>query len=137
MPLAGSAPTSALGSMASDLDGHPSPRPSRRRHRGGANHHRATQGCARAGGRNSVARRTMNADGSSNRGKVRRIDFSPDEFLSGVHDLTLEQIGAYWMVCSLIYSRSERIPNDDHWIARFLRVDIRKWRRIKAVLLQK
>lgn len=36
--------------------------------------------------------------------KIRRIDFSPDEFLVGTLSLTEEECGLYWRACALIYS---------------------------------
>jgi hypothetical protein len=36
--------------------------------------------------------------------KVRRIDFSPDEFLVGTRGMTNAEVGLYWRACSLIYS---------------------------------
>lgn len=50
--------------------------------------------------------------------KVRRIDFSPDEYISGVNGMTAAEQGVYWMVCALIYSRGEPIANDARWIGR-------------------
>jgi uncharacterized protein YdaU (DUF1376 family) len=69
--------------------------------------------------------------------KVRRIDYRPDEFLAGTSNLTLEETGAYWKVCSLIYSRGGPIENDDRWIAAAIFVDVRKWKPIKANLIAK
>src|SRR5215475_3541692 len=50
--------------------------------------------------------------------KIRRIDFSPGEYLQGVSGLTFEQQGVYWAVCSSIYDLGEPIKNDAQWIAR-------------------
>jgi uncharacterized protein YdaU (DUF1376 family) len=69
--------------------------------------------------------------------KIRRIDFSPDEFLSGTSELSLEETGAYWKVCSLIYSRRGPIDDDDRWIATAIAADVRKWKPIKARLVSK
>jgi len=45
--------------------------------------------------------------------KVRRVDYNPDEYISGVGGvLTAEQQGVYWMVCSLIMSEGEAVEND-------------------------
>jgi uncharacterized protein YdaU (DUF1376 family) len=51
-------------------------------------------------------------------GKIRRVDYSPAEFLEGVSNLNIAQIGMYWIVCSLIYARNEPVADDAHWIAR-------------------
>jgi len=44
--------------------------------------------------------------------KVRRIDFSPDEWLAGTQELGPYDRGVYITVCALIYSRGERINVD-------------------------
>jgi len=44
--------------------------------------------------------------------KVRRIDFSPDEWIAGTQELTLEEEGLYIRICALIWSRGERITYD-------------------------
>lgn len=50
--------------------------------------------------------------------KVRRIDFSPDEWLAGIAGMTAEEQGIYWLVCSLIYSSGGPIDeNDERLIA--------------------
>jgi len=50
--------------------------------------------------------------------KVRRVDFSPAEWLAGTSRLTLEQQGLYWNICSLIYDSGGPIRNDAGWIGR-------------------
>lgn len=45
--------------------------------------------------------------------KVRSVNFSPDEFLVGVAGLTPEEIGCYWVICSLQYSSGLPIPLSD------------------------
>lgn len=67
--------------------------------------------------------------------KIRRIDFSPDEFLVGVADLKHDEIGPYWIACSLMYSRGGPIPDDDAWIARACGCHVRTWRTIKTRLI--
>lgn len=69
--------------------------------------------------------------------KIRRVDFSPDEWIAGTRELTLEERGAYWDVCALIYSRGEPIADDDAWIAKALACNPRTWRAIKARLVAK
>lgn len=50
--------------------------------------------------------------------KIRRIDFSPDEFIAGITALMRpEDLGVYWLICSLIYSRGEAIDDDPEWLA--------------------
>jgi len=70
-------------------------------------------------------------------GKIRRVDFFPDEFLSGVDQLSPEEVGVYWLICSKIYSRGETLPDDDREHARIFRLDPRTWRRIKGALVAK
>ncbi len=67
--------------------------------------------------------------------KIRRIDFSPDEFLVGVADLKHDEIGPYWVACSLMYSQGGAIADDDAWIARACGCHVRTWRTIKARLI--
>lgn len=45
-------------------------------------------------------------------GKIRRIDYHPDEFLAGVVGMTPEDIGVYWTLCTRMYSAGGPIPND-------------------------
>lgn len=45
--------------------------------------------------------------------KVRRIDYSADEFLVGTRSLTDAECGIYWRACSLIYSHGGAIPIDE------------------------
>ena len=44
--------------------------------------------------------------------KVRRIDFSPDEWLAGTLQLSEFDRGIYITICALIYSRGERIGEE-------------------------
>lgn len=50
--------------------------------------------------------------------KVRRVDFSPDEFLVGIAGMPADEIGVYWVVCCLIYSSGGPIPEDDERLGR-------------------
>lgn len=45
--------------------------------------------------------------------KVRRIDYSADEFLVGTRGLSDAECGVYWRACSLIYSHGGPIPVDE------------------------
>jgi uncharacterized protein YdaU (DUF1376 family) len=67
--------------------------------------------------------------------KIRRVDFSPDEWLSGTSELEVDEKGAYWTVCALIYSRGEPIADDERWIAKACGCHWRQWRRIRERLL--
>lgn len=50
--------------------------------------------------------------------KVRHVDFSPDEYISGVGGvLTAEQQGIYWMICATIMSEGGAIPFNERRLA--------------------
>lgn len=68
--------------------------------------------------------------------KIRRVDFSPDEWLAGTRTLSPEERGIYWDVCALIYSRGGPIADDEEWLRKALAVDVRTWRRIRAALIK-
>lgn len=54
--------------------------------------------------------------------KVRRINYSADEFIAGVSgQLTPGDVGVYWMICSLIYSKGESIQDDPAWLSRLFK----------------
>lgn len=54
--------------------------------------------------------------------KIRRIDLSADEFIAGIAaKMTLEELGAYWLICLLIYSRGGPIDDDPEWLSGLLR----------------
>lgn len=67
--------------------------------------------------------------------KVRRVDFSPDEWLAGTRALTPEERGLYWDCCALIYSRGGPIADDEEWLKKALACDPRTWRRVRARLI--
>ena len=50
--------------------------------------------------------------------KVRRIDWSPDEWIAGTRDLTVPQAAIYMAVLMIIYSRGGKCPNDAPYVAR-------------------
>ena len=68
-------------------------------------------------------------------GQLKWYKRDPDAALTGFFELTLEERGAYGTVLDLIYARDGNLPDDDKFIAGFLRSDVRVWRRIKKVLL--
>jgi hypothetical protein len=56
-------------------------------------------------------------------GKVRRVDYAPDEYISGVGGkLRADEQGIYWMICSLIMSEGEAIERDDRRLAGLCRI---------------
>jgi hypothetical protein len=51
-------------------------------------------------------------------GKVRRVDWSPSEWLAGTRGvLTMREVGVYDCVLNLIYDRGGKAPNDAAFIA--------------------
>lgn len=67
--------------------------------------------------------------------KVRRIDYYPDEFLVGTMSMACELKGAYWSICSLIYSSGGPIPDDAAWIAKVCGLSTRRWPAVREALL--
>lgn len=70
-------------------------------------------------------------------GKLRWYKRDPDAALAGMMELTLEERGAYNTVLDLIYARDGLVDDDDRFIAGWLRVDVRIWKRIRTVLIEK
>lgn len=68
-------------------------------------------------------------------GRIRWYKRDPDAALAGMAELTLEERGAYNTVLDLIYSREGNLPDDDRFIAGWLRCDVRVWKRIRQRLL--
>ncbi len=51
-------------------------------------------------------------------GKVRRVDYAPDEYISGVGGvLRADEQGVYWMLCTLMMSEGDAIERNDRRIA--------------------
>ena len=70
-------------------------------------------------------------------GKVRHIDYTPDEYISGVGGvLRADEQGVYWMVCTLIMSEGGPIQFDDRRIAGLCRIRPAEARRIIEKLVQ-
>ena len=67
--------------------------------------------------------------------QIRWYKRDPNAALEGMAVLSLEERGAHTTVLDLIYSHDGKIVDDDRFIAGWLRVDVRVWRRIKARLL--
>lgn len=61
----------------------------------------------------------------------------PRAALEGMFELSLEERGAYNTVLDLIYDRNDKLPDDDRYIAGCCRCDLRVWRRIKKVLIER
>lgn len=69
-------------------------------------------------------------------GDIRWYKRDPDAALAGMAMLTLEECGAYNLVLDLIYSREGNLPDDERTIARWIRCDVRVWRRIRSRLIE-
>jgi uncharacterized protein YdaU (DUF1376 family) len=65
--------------------------------------------------------------------KVRRVDFSPDEWIAGTVDLSLAERGMYITACSLIYSRGGEIATGI--LRSFCHEDLRTYNRCLQKLL--
>lgn len=69
--------------------------------------------------------------------KVRRVDYSPDEYISGVGNvLRADEQGVYWMVCSLIMSEGGPIDNNERRLAGLCLLRPSDAKRIVGRLLQ-
>ena len=69
-------------------------------------------------------------------GKLKWYKRDPDAALAGMMELTLEERGAYNTVLDLVYSRAGDLPDDLRFIAGWLRVDVRVWKRIRKRLIE-
>ncbi len=59
-----------------------------------------------------------------------------DDALTGMRELDLQQRGAYITVLDLIYEKDGDLVDDDRFLAGYLGVDIRVWRRLKRKLIE-
>lgn len=67
--------------------------------------------------------------------QIRWYKRDPNAALEGMAILTLEERGGFNTVLDLIYSHDGKIVDDDRFIAGWLRVDVRVWRRIRSRLI--
>lgn len=70
-------------------------------------------------------------------GQIKWYKRDPSAALNGMMELSLEERGAYNTVLDLIYSRDGNLHDDDRFIAGWLRVDVRIWKRIKSTLIDR
>lgn len=70
-------------------------------------------------------------------GQIKWYKRDPSAALNGMMELDLQERGAYNTILDLIYSRDGDLPDDDRFIAGWLRVDVRVWKRIKATLIDR
>lgn len=68
-------------------------------------------------------------------GQLKWYKRDPEDALTGMMGLTLEERGAYNTVLDLIYLRDGNLPDDDRFVSGWLGVDVRVWRRIKGRLM--
>jgi uncharacterized protein YdaU (DUF1376 family) len=68
--------------------------------------------------------------------KVRKVDFSPDEFIAGTAGMTPTELGIFWFICALIYSNGGPIPQNDERL-RAVRCDPRTIRATTAALVER
>lgn len=66
---------------------------------------------------------------------IRWYKRDPNAALEGMAVLTLEERGAYNTILDLIYSHDGSVDDDDRFLAGWMRVDVRVWRRIRTRLL--
>jgi uncharacterized protein YdaU (DUF1376 family) len=69
-------------------------------------------------------------------GNIRWYKRDPSAALTGMPNLTLEECGAYNIILDLIYDRGGAIDDDDRFIAGWLRVHVRVWRRLRRRLIE-
>jgi len=68
-------------------------------------------------------------------GQIKWYKRDPEKALNGMMGLSLDERGAYNTVLDLIYHRDGKLPDDDRFLAGYMGVDVRVWRRIKARLI--
>ncbi len=68
-------------------------------------------------------------------GQIKWYKRDPSAALGGMMGLTLDERGAYNTVLDLIYSRDGNLPDDDRFLAGWMSVDVRVWRRLKQRLI--
>lgn len=69
-------------------------------------------------------------------GRIRWYKRDPNAALAGFAVLTLEERGAYETVLDLIYAHDGDLNDDDHFLAGWMRSDVRVWRRLKKRLIE-
>jgi uncharacterized protein YdaU (DUF1376 family) len=69
-------------------------------------------------------------------GQITWYKRDPQDAINGMMGLSLEERGAYNTVLDLFYLRDGKLPDDERFIAGFLGVDVRVWKRIRARLIE-
>jgi uncharacterized protein YdaU (DUF1376 family) len=67
--------------------------------------------------------------------KIRRVNFSPDEYLAGTVRLSPVERGCYWTVCCLIYSHGGPIDDDPEWLAKACNCHGNTWLAVRRRLV--
>lgn len=62
---------------------------------------------------------------------------NPADFIMGTRDLTLEERGAYSELIDHLNERDRPLPDDDRFIAGLLCCPVQRWKKIRAVLIEK
>ncbi|TWA87122.1 uncharacterized protein DUF1376 [Azospirillum brasilense] len=70
-------------------------------------------------------------------GKIRHVNFHPDEWLVGASVLKADERGCYITVCALIYSNGGPIRDDARDLAKLCNITQERWARIRGILLAK
>lgn len=70
-------------------------------------------------------------------GEIKWYKRDPDAALAGMAELSLEERGAYNTVLDLIYSKADKLRDDDRHLAAACGCDLRVWKRIKTKLIEK
>ncbi len=60
----------------------------------------------------------------------------PLDFIDGTIGMSLEQKGAYCIILDLIYTHGGSIPDDESWLAGVCGESVRKWKTIRAALVE-
>ena len=67
--------------------------------------------------------------------KIRRVNFSPDEYLAGTVRLSAVERGCYWTVCCLIYSHGGPVDDDPEWLAKACNCHGNTWLAVRRKLV--
>jgi len=66
-----------------------------------------------------------------------RVDVYFEDFLAGMFDLSLEERGAYWTFCCLLWKHKGKLPDNNQMLARWCGCSGRLLRSVKARLIEK
>ncbi len=66
-----------------------------------------------------------------------RVDVYFEDFLAGMFDLSLEERGAYWTFCCLLWKHKGRLPANEAMLARWCGCSARLLRSVRDALIEK